>query len=65
MPNINPGDSVTSDRYGPGKVTSVASVPGCVDVSFECGEVDAIYSAYTGKRHLQIGSDRISAEVAE
>jgi len=65
MPNINPGDRVTSDRYGPGKVTSLASVPGCVDVSFECGMVDAIYSAYSGKRYLRIGSDRITAEVAE
>ena len=59
---INPGDHVISNRYGPGRVTSKASVDGCVDVSYPDGPYDCIYNAFNGKRYLTIGHDIIRLE---
>lgn len=57
--HLIPGTKIISDRYGPGTVTSDASVPGCVDVSFSGTNYDCIYNRHTGKRYLMIGHDTI------
>ena len=59
MRGLIPGDRVISDRYGPGKVTSDSTVPGCVDVYFSADNYDCIYNRFTGKRYLKIGHDTI------
>lgn len=56
-----PGDHVTSDRYGPGRVTALSARPGYVLVTF-AGAVDNQYHAITGARYAGCGTDRIKRE---
>jgi hypothetical protein len=64
MPNFNPGDLVTSDRYGNGKVTGLSARPGYVLASFG-GVYDNQYNAETGRRFAACGTDTIVKREAQ
>lgn len=66
MTNFIPGDLVTSDKYGPGKVTRCnLTTPTIVLVSYKSGPYNCAYDGRTGHRCPRFGTDTITHEEAD